>query len=49
MPSPLREFATFARANKRLFLVPLVVVLVVVAVAVLLASGGGSPFGYELF
>jgi len=45
----LAEFWQFARANKKWWLTPIIVILLLVGVFVLLGSTGAGPLIYTLF
>ena len=45
----IREFWAFARARKKYWLVPLVVVLLLFAIVIVVAENSIAPFIYTLF
>ncbi|MGC9451859.1 MAG: DUF5989 family protein [Oceanipulchritudo sp.] len=48
-PGIVREFIDFARAHKKLWLVPLFLILLLVGFLILIGGSSAAPFIYRLF
>jgi Family of unknown function (DUF5989) len=48
-PGHIREFWTFLRYNKKLYLAPIIVALLLVGLLVILGGTTAAPFIYTLF
>ncbi len=48
-PGIVREFIAFARAHKKLWLVPLFLILLAMGLLIILGGSSAAPFIYRLF